>query len=40
MMDLDQFLTSLEKLTTEGFTLKEEVYLEAVKEARRIADET
>lgn len=38
-IDLDEFLEVLNKLITVGFRLKEEVYLEAVKEARRISVE-
>lgn len=36
-MDLDQFLEELNQLITHGFRLKEEVYIKAIKEARRIA---
>jgi predicted nucleic acid-binding protein len=39
-IDLDEFLEVLDQLIRQGFRLKEEVYLEAVKEARRIASET
>jgi uncharacterized protein len=39
-LDLDEFLEVLHQLIKEGFRLKEEVYLEAVKEARRIDSET
>ena len=38
-IDLDEFLEVLNKLITVGFRLKEEVYLEAVREARRISVE-
>lgn len=38
-LDLDGFLDDLERLLDEGFYLDEEVYIEAVREARRIADE-
>ena len=36
-IDLDEFLEALDKLIGQGFRLKEEVYVEAVKEARKIA---
>lgn len=36
-MDLDGFLEVLSQMIGQGFRLKEEVYVEAVKEARRIA---
>ncbi|MBS7651355.1 MAG: DUF3368 domain-containing protein [Candidatus Bathyarchaeia archaeon] len=36
-IDLNEFLDSLSKLVEHGFRLKEEVYLEAVREARRIS---
>jgi predicted nucleic acid-binding protein len=36
-IDLDEFLEILSQLISEGFRLKEEVYVEAVKEAKRIA---
>jgi predicted nucleic acid-binding protein len=39
-IDLDEFLEVLDELIRQGFRLKEEVYVEAVKEARRIATET
>ena len=39
-IDLDEFLEVLNQLISQGFRLKEEVYVEAVKEARRIASET
>ena len=38
-IDLDEFLQILSQLISEGFRLKEEVYVEAVKEAKRIAFE-
>lgn len=34
-MDLDEFLTALKELIKRGFRLKEEVYLEAVRRARK-----
>ena len=39
-IDLNEFLETLNSLIEQGFRLKEEVYLEAVKEARRTAAET
>lgn len=36
-MNLDGFLEALSQMIGQGFRLKEEVYVEAVKEARRIA---
>ena len=36
-IDLDEFLEALDELIDQGFRLKEEVYMEAVKEARKIA---
>jgi len=36
-IDLNEFLEALNELIDKGFRLKEEVYVEAVKEARRIA---
>lgn len=39
-IDLDEFLEVLNQLISQGFRLKEEVYVEAVKEARRIASDT
>jgi predicted nucleic acid-binding protein len=36
-LSLDEFLGALNELVLEGFRLKEEVYLDAVREARRIA---
>ena len=36
-IDLDEFLEALDELIGQGFRLKEEVYMEAVKEARKIA---
>jgi hypothetical protein len=39
-IDLNEFLETMNSLIEHGFRLKEEVYLEAVREARRIADET
>jgi predicted nucleic acid-binding protein len=36
-IDLDEFLETLDQLISQGFRLKEEVYVEAIKEARRIA---
>jgi predicted nucleic acid-binding protein len=38
-INLDEFLEVLSQLISEGFRLKEEVYVEAVKEAKRIASE-
>jgi len=38
-LGLDEFLEALSQLISEGFRLKEEVYVEAVKEAKRIASE-
>jgi len=38
-LDLDEFLEVLDTLIRHGFRLKEEVYLEAVKEARRLTSE-
>jgi predicted nucleic acid-binding protein len=40
MLDLDGFLEVLDQLIRHGFRLKEEVYVEAVKTARRIIGET
>lgn len=37
-IDLDEFLTILEELIKEGFRLGEEVYIEAVRKARKIAE--
>jgi hypothetical protein len=37
--DLDGFLEVLNELMRHGFRLREEVYVEAVREARRIAAE-
>lgn len=39
-IDLNEFLEALRQLITCGFRLKEEVYMEAVKEAQRITRET
>ncbi|MCW4047981.1 MAG: hypothetical protein NWE99_10575 [Candidatus Bathyarchaeota archaeon] len=39
-ISLDEFLEALNQLISQGFRLKEEVYLDAVKEARKIASET
>ena len=39
-IDLNEFLEALSQLIKHGFRLKEEVYLEAVTEARRITAET
>lgn len=39
-IDLNEFLEVLNQLIRHGFRLKEEVYVEAVREARRIAAET
>jgi len=36
-IDLDEFLETLDQLISQGFRLKEEVYVETIKEARRIA---
>ena len=38
-IDVDGFLEVLDQLISHGFRLKEEVYVEAVREARRIASE-
>ena len=38
-IDLDDFLEVLDQLISQGFRLKEEVYLEALKEARKIVAE-
>jgi predicted nucleic acid-binding protein len=38
-INLDEFLEILSQLISDGFRLKEEVYVEAVKEAKRIASE-
>lgn len=35
-MNLDEFLRVLSQMIGEGFRLREEVYIEAVREARRI----
>ena len=39
-LDLNEFLDLLSKMIRQGFRLKEEVYVEVVREARRIATET
>ena len=39
-VDLNEFLETLSKMIRQGFRLKEEVYVEVVREARRIATET
>lgn len=39
-IDLNEFLKALNELIKNGFRLKEEVYVEAVREARKIASET
>ena len=39
LLKLDEFLETLDELIVQGFRLKEEVYVEAVKEARKIASE-
>ena len=39
-IDLNEFLDLLNQMIKQGFRLKEEVYVEAVREARRIATET
>lgn len=39
-LDLNEFLDLLSKMVRQGFRLKEEVYVEVVREARRIATET
>jgi predicted nucleic acid-binding protein len=39
-IDQDEFLEVLNQLLKEGFRLKEEVYLEALKEAKKIATKT
>ena len=36
-IDLEQFLDIMSQLTEQGFRLKEEIYLEAIRKARRIA---
>jgi len=38
ILNLDEFLESLQSLINHGFRLKEEVYIEVVAEARRIAE--
>lgn len=38
-IDLDEFLKILDELIDQGFRLKEEVYVEAIKEARKIVTE-
>ncbi len=37
ILNFDQFLSTLEDITQSGFYLKEEVYLKAVREARKLA---
>ena len=39
-IDLNQFLEALSQMIRQGFRLKEEVYVEAVREARRITTNT
>jgi predicted nucleic acid-binding protein len=39
-IDQEEFLEILNQLLKEGFRLKEEVYLEALKEAKKIATKT
>lgn len=39
LIDFDDFLECLDKLISEGFRLKEEVYLGAIREAKRIMDD-
>lgn len=39
-IDLNRFLEALSQMIRQGFRLKEEVYVEAVREARRIAADT
>ena len=39
-ISLNEFLDALSELVKHGFRLKEEVYLEAVRKAREIANET
>jgi len=39
LMDLDGFLNALSEMIRQGFRLKEEVVVEAIKEARRITDQ-
>jgi len=39
-VELNEFLETLSKMIRQGFRLKEEVYVEVVREARRIATET
>jgi predicted nucleic acid-binding protein len=39
-IDQEEFLEVLNQLLIEGFRLKEEVYLEALKEAKKIATKT
>lgn len=38
ILNLDQFLATLENITRAGFYLKEEVYLKAVREARKLTE--
>ncbi len=37
LMDLDEFIDTLSKMIRQGFRLKEEIVVEAIKEAKRIA---
>ena len=39
LIDFDDFLECLDKLISEGFRLKEEVYVSAIREAKRIIDD-
>jgi predicted nucleic acid-binding protein len=39
-IDLDEFLDIMNQLAQQGFRLREELYLEAISEARRIANQT
>ncbi len=38
LMDFDEFIDTLNEMVRQGFRLKEEIVIEAIKEARRIAD--
>lgn len=39
-IDLNEFLEDLKKMITQGFRLREDVYIEAVREARRMVADT
>jgi len=39
IIDFDEFLDILNQLIVEGFRLREEIYINAVKEARKIEKE-